>query len=66
MCVLEIIFGCPGDIKSVSWRYLIGVLVSFDGYHGDIFMDVPEIFQRYPGDVLMGVPETFDRCPGDI
>jgi len=37
MGVLEIFFGvveifdrCPGDILSVSWRYLIGFLVVFD------------------------------------
>jgi len=34
--VLEIFDGCPLDIYSVSWRYLIGVLEIYDGCPGDI------------------------------
>jgi len=34
--VLEILVGCPGDIWSVSWRYLKGVLEIFYGCPVDI------------------------------
>jgi len=36
MGVQKIFDWCPGDISSVSWRYLIGVLEIFDGCISDI------------------------------
>jgi len=35
MVVLEIFDRCPGDIRSVSWRYLFDVLEIFDRSPGD-------------------------------
>jgi len=35
MGVLQIIDGCPGDICSVSWKYLTCVLEIFDVFPGD-------------------------------
>jgi len=37
MGVLEIFHLCPGDIGSMSWRYLVGVLEIFDGCPRDIW-----------------------------
>jgi len=51
MGILEIFDVCPGDICSVSWRYLNGVL---------------EVFDWCLGDILWVVLETFDGCPADI
>jgi len=36
MSVLDIFNRCPGDIWSVSWRYLIGVLEILDWCNVDI------------------------------
>jgi len=41
--VREIFDGCPGDMSSMSWRYVISVLEILDGYPGDI--------HRCPGDI---------------
>jgi len=43
MGVQEIFDGCPGDISSVFWRYLIDVLAIFDR--------VMEIFDNCNGDM---------------
>jgi len=43
MIVLQIFDRYFGDILSVSWRYLIGVLGIFDGCPGVIY--------RCPGDI---------------
>jgi len=40
---MEIFDGCPLNIKSVSWKYLIGVLEIFDG--------CPHIFVGYTGNI---------------
>jgi len=47
---LDIFCGSTGDIRSVSWRYLFGVLEIFYGCPGDIY--------DYPRDI--------DGCPGNI
>jgi len=41
LCVLELFSGCPGDICSLSWRYLIGV-------QEIILFGVLEIFDQRP------------------
>jgi len=38
MDVLEVFDGCPGDICSVSWRSLIGVLEIFNVCVGYIYL----------------------------
>jgi len=35
---LEIYDGCPGYIRWVSWRYLLGVLEIFGGFPEDILL----------------------------
>jgi len=54
---LEIFVRCPGDFRSVSWRYLIAVLQLLIGV-SDIF----DVSWRY----LVCVLEIFDRSPGNI
>jgi len=54
----ENICWCPGDIRWVSWRYLLGFLDIFDVYPGYIswvslnyFIGFLEIFYSFPGDI---------------
>jgi len=37
--VLDIFGGCRGDIRWVSWRFLMGVLEIFDGCPRDIWLE---------------------------
>jgi len=43
MCVLQIFYGCPGDIKLMFWIYLLGVL--------DILICVLKIFDGFIEDI---------------
>jgi len=52
---METFVRCPGDIYSVSWRYLMDVLEIFDGCP-----------LRGVLDIFICVTEIFDGCPGDI
>jgi len=65
MGVLEIFDRCPGDLWSVSWRFLVGVL--------EILVGILEIFYLCPGDIstvcwryFISFLQIFDRCNGGI
>jgi len=58
MCVMDIFYGCPGNIWWVSWRYLTDVLEIFVWSPGDIWL-VSLIY-------IIGVLENFVWCLRDI